>query len=110
MRRASTSGATWEYRQALNLARDDNIRGLEARIVNSLGALYWAMNTPDQALTHFHSALSLAHEIHQLSTEADAHHGLAQISYDLRQYQQARSHSDSAQSLYVKLNSPQVAS
>jgi DNA-binding winged helix-turn-helix (wHTH) protein/tetratricopeptide (TPR) repeat protein len=93
----------WQYaHQALDLARQQKARGIEARALHQLGAVYAHADPPDvaQAEAHYHQALALAEALGMRPLQAHCQHGLGTLYAKTGQAEQARAALSAAIALY----------
>ena len=83
----------WQYaRQALDLARQQQARGIEARALYQLGAVRTHANPPAvaQVEAHYQQAIALAEELGMRPLLAHCHRGLGMLYAATGQREQAR--------------------
>src|SRR5262249_49483211 len=83
----------WQHeRQALDLARQQKARGIEARALYQLGAVRTHADPPDvaQAEAHYHQALTLAEALGMRPLQAHCHRDLGTLYAKTGQAEQAR--------------------
>jgi tetratricopeptide (TPR) repeat protein len=93
----------WQYaRQALDLARQQQARGIEASARYQLGAVRTHADPPEvaQAEAHYHQALALAEALGMRPLQAHCHCGLGTLYTKTGQAEQARAALTAAIALY----------
>src|SRR5262249_19209279 len=93
----------WQHaRQALDLARQQKARGIEARALYQLGAVRTHADPPDvaQAEAYYHQALALAEALGMRPLQAHCHRGLGTLYAQTGQREQARTALSAAIALY----------
>ena len=93
----------WQYaRQALDLARQQKVRGEEACALHQLGVVYAHAAPPDvnQAATHYRQALTLAEALGMRPLQAHCYLGLGTLSAKVGRFAQARAELSTAIALY----------
>src|SRR5215467_11622917 len=94
----------WQYaRQALDLARQQQARGIEARALYQLGAVHTHAEPPDvtQAEAHYQQAIALAEELGMHPLLAHCHRGLGMLYATTGgQREQARTELSTAMEMY----------
>ena len=93
----------WQHaRQALDLARQQQERGAEARALHQLGAVHAHAASPDTALAeaHYQQALALAEALGMRPLQAHCYRGLGTLYAKLGQREQARVALSTAIELY----------
>jgi tetratricopeptide (TPR) repeat protein len=81
-RLAGLGEEAWQHaRQALDLARQQKVRGEEARALHQLGAVHAHADPPEvvPAETHYQQALALADELGMRPLQAHCHLGLGTL-------------------------------
>jgi predicted ATPase/class 3 adenylate cyclase len=93
----------WQYaRQALDLARQLNERGNEARALHQLGTVQTHADPPNvaQAEAYYKQALALAEELGMRPLQAHCHNGLGTLYAKAGQWEQARAALSTAIEMY----------
>jgi tetratricopeptide (TPR) repeat protein len=93
----------WQHaRQALDLARQQKVRGDEALALHQLGVVHAHADPPDvvQAEAHYQQALALADELGMRPLQAHCHHGLGTLYAAPGQREQARAALTTAIEMY----------
>jgi class 3 adenylate cyclase/tetratricopeptide (TPR) repeat protein len=93
----------WQHaRQALDLARQQKVRGEEAHALYQLGVVQAYADLPDaeQAEAHYQRALVLAEELGMRPLVAHCHHGLGRLYHQTGRREQARAALTTAIDLY----------
>jgi tetratricopeptide (TPR) repeat protein len=93
----------WQHaRQALDLARQQQARGDEARALHQLGVVHAHAVSPDavQAEAHYQQALALAEELGMRPLQAHCHCGLGTLYAKTGQREQARTALSTAIEMY----------
>jgi tetratricopeptide (TPR) repeat protein len=93
----------WQHaREALDLAREQKVRGEEALALYQLGTVKAHTDPPDvaQAETHYRQALALADELGMRPLQAHCHLGLGMLYATIGRRAEARAELDTAIRLY----------
>jgi tetratricopeptide (TPR) repeat protein len=100
---AGHSNEAWQHAcQALDLARQQKVRGDEAFALHQLGVVHTHADPPDvaQAEAHYQQALALAEELGMRPLVAHCHRGLGMLYAATGQQEQARSTLSTAIAMY----------
>ena len=91
--------------QALDLARQQKARGVEARALHQLGVVYAHADPPDveQAAAHYQQALALAEALGMRPLFAHCHLGLGKLYRRTAKREQAREHLTTATTMYREM-------
>jgi len=96
----------WQHaRQALDLARQQQARGGEARALHQLGVVQAHASPPDivQAVAHYQQALALADELGMRPLQAHCYRGLGTLYATTGQREQARTALSTAIEMYTSM-------
>jgi tetratricopeptide (TPR) repeat protein len=102
-RRAGRSEEAWQHaREALDLARQQQVHGEEALALHQLGVVQAHAAPPDtaQAEAHYRQALVLAEELNMRPLQAHCHHGLGRLYHQTGRAAPARAALTTAIDLY----------
>jgi tetratricopeptide (TPR) repeat protein len=102
-RRAGRSEEAWQHaREALDLARQQQVHGEEALALHQLGVVQAHAAPPDtaQAEVHYRQALLLAEELNMRPLQAHCHHGLGRLYHQTGRAAPARAALTTAIDLY----------
>jgi tetratricopeptide (TPR) repeat protein len=102
-RRAGRSEEAWQHaREALDLARQQQVHGEEALALHQLGVVQAHADPPDTAPAEarYQQALALAEELGMRPLQAHCHRGLGMLYGTLDQQEQARNEISIAIDLY----------
>ena len=106
-RRLERDGEALEHLgQALAISRQTGDRRLEMDTRNTLGETLLSLDQAQLAATHFSSALDLAGETGDRNEHGRALEGLARISHEQGDLDQARRHWHDALAIYIELDVP----